>query len=331
MVLRAMAGEYSGVGPKWASIADMDSYDAHTVFCDNSKPHGEIIGPYRAGARRIVNFLNAKQNDVILDAGCRTGNTTLEAFMQYPIRKVIATEANKERIAVAQYKFHQGSQPPMNDMSVHPAWDAFRAQSAQYKDRVEFIANDITKLDSVSEGSIDAAIAHLSIRVSDPVTAKQQFSTLHKLLKPGADVIWSTACGAFTDERLPAADHYFMQNDFLKQFVLELRRASPVGFEYSLPAPGTMTLDSVKEYTHAAGFETEQIGTFVHNSDADFQTLIAYHIPDIVKTALGGKLPPEEEQKVFHQALAETLKNHDALSDTEHKVNVVPIFRSTKK
>jgi ubiquinone/menaquinone biosynthesis C-methylase UbiE len=121
-----------------------DAYEART-------------GLYRAGGRRLAEMLAKRwaarsplaSNTLMYDAGCGTGNSTLEALKVFPKSRIIGIDSSRSMLDYAKIKFGMADEKEMvrlalkeNDMPFLLYLESFRRQASRFLGRLEFVESD---------------------------------------------------------------------------------------------------------------------------------------------------------------------------------------------
>lgn len=307
-----------------------DAYESSVKVIDSSGDTPFVTTTYRAIARKLVQSLpaNVKSSQHILAIGSGTGIDTLEVFVQNRASTVTGIEQSEGMQQLARYKFNQAKgndQISSNpNKTLQNYWNAFRAESAPYQDRVSFVVGDFLKIQPSDVLPVDAAVANQVVHWMDMPSL---FSHMNGFLQPGGNFLWNTASHFYDDPQFPVKQYGFRYNDFLKYVLEEVSKKVDVGDYFSLAQP-PHTLESVLEVTRRSGFATEHVST--NMTLIDLQTYIANHVPVFVKKLIKEPIEEDEANSLIRDALAKTINNPNAFKDTEHKYEFVPLFRSMK-
>lgn len=237
-------------------------------------------------------------------------------------------EISGSMLETALYKFHLRNGEkiiPLADASTRGYWDSFRAESVQFarSERVGFMLSDIQTA-GLPADYFSGAVANQVMHWTDlPLS----FSRLNQWLKTGADLVWNSASHYYEDHGFPSLEYGFRYNDFMRCVLEIIARKANVRALETLSRP-TQDIESIKAATSPQGFSTEQIGTSL--LPVDLQVFMTNHVPAFVEALLETEMGPEDRSALTNEAIAEAVKNPAALSDSRHKYEIVPFFRSTK-
>jgi ubiquinone/menaquinone biosynthesis C-methylase UbiE len=307
-----------------------DIYEANypVIATDGNFPR--LVSAYRYNAEKLIQNLNPVGKGRVLDVGSGTGIATLELLAQNKSQRVTGLELSSGMLLVAKYKFHKAEGTDLlsyvTDKKLLDYWEEFRAESLQYKDRVELLQGDVQECLEINSESMDGAIAN---QVMHWTELSKSFGKIAQVLRPGAEIVWNSASHFYNDSRFPVEKYGFRYNGFLAK-VLEdvcLRGGFDLPDYTSLSKP-KYDFEKVRETTREQGFTTTQIGTSLQQ--VDFQVFIQNHVPVLVKQLISPFLDSEESDAKIKEAISRAILDPEALSDTKHKYEIVPTFRSVK-
>jgi len=307
---------------------DYDTYESESTVIEQEGNFPNILTPYRAGARKLVQYVSASRGETVMDLGSGTGILTLELLVKNPEISVLGLEISEGMMEVAEYKFHQIDGTELRDNvsndSLLKYWEGFRRESDPHKNRVNFVLGDIQTTEDIIPESINRAVANQVFHWTDlPTTFKQ----MKRFLKKGGEVIWNTASHFYDDERFPAKKYAFRYNDFLRSVMDEVSSRVKVS-DYREMANPKQNINSIQEVSSSQGLITEQVGTFL--LPVDFQNFIRYHVPVFVRTLITSEMGNDEKDQIAKEAIERTINRTEALGDIVHKYDIVPILKSVK-
>ena len=307
-----------------------DHYEANFPSISEDGHFPKIVNGYRHNAERLIGHLNAVGKGRVLDIGSGTGIATLELLFQNKSEEVIGLELSPGMLIVAQYKFHKNDGAELleivEDKKLLGYWEKFRAESFQYRNRVEFLQGDVQEDLGINHESIDGAIANQVMHWTD---LSKSFGKLAEILRPGAEIVWNSASHFYNDSRFPAEKFGFRYNNFLAN-VLEnvCLNGGLASKDYTSLARPSYNFESIRETTKQQGFTTTQIGTSLEH--VDLQTFVQNHVPVFVKQLITSQVDPIELEEKIKEGISRAILDPQALNDTNHKYDIVPIFRSVK-
>jgi len=322
------SGSVSQGNPHQDGIA-YDTYEANFNVIEQDGNHSLILTPYRAEAKKLIKHLFAEKDQRILDLGSGTGISTLELLSQNPEVYALGVEVSEGMLQIARYKFHQVNGDELlkqvDDSKLLRYWQDFRTESERYKDQVEFILGDFQEIDDIEPESIDGAIGNQFMHWTD---LSKSFKQLYRFLKRDRHVVWNSASHFYDDSKFPSSEYGFRYNDFLRFILDEVGKRVRVRDYKTLSIP-EHNLDSIKTITSEQGFETEQVATYL--LPVDLQVFIKNHVPAFVRNLIIPKMSKNEIKDITQEAIANAINNPKALEDTQHKYEIIPIFKSTKR
>ncbi len=323
---------------------DYDLFEANTHYLDRDGKVPFLSHPYRAGNRAMMKHLEARIGQRVLDTGSGTGISTLELAAQNQGIIIQGIEISEGMCNIARFKFghndwkevHEsienraGINPPKDYQALLNYWKEFRNEAAPHKERVNFINGDLKNLDQFPNEAFDHAtgycVPHWMGKGDELV---KFFTDISRILKPKGTYVWATAAHWFDDGSYPRRERWFLFNEFIQGYLEEARKISGKQFDAYAPPTPQHDMESISEITSKAGMRTEKAGMFYH--DYDLQTIMMNHCAGIARDKLQNKLPAADIERVIIEARAQTVKNPAAMSDTQHKIQFVPIFRTTKQ
>lgn len=312
-----------------------DTYEANVSILFPSKGGDALSSPYRAGAKRLASHLSVGRDSGVLDIGSGTGILTLEILTQNPGVRVVGVEEGRGMMEVAKYKFHQRDSIGITDGIDNPNlwayWESFRDESGRFRNHARFICADFQEVQDIAPESFDAAIGNQVMHWMDLGRA---FGKLGELFRPGASIIWNSSSQFFDDAGFPAREYGFRYNGFISAVLDEVaKRGIEVTGDHKKFCLPANNLESFQEATESQGFRTEQVDTLL--IPMDLQTLIRVQAPDMIRKLISPKMQGEEHQeevaRITNEALASAIQDPNALSDIQHKYDIVPILKSTKQ
>lgn len=317
-----------------------DRYEADYLAVCPEGGSSRISTGYRVGARELISYSRAGEGDKILDLGSGTGIATLELLLQKGDVSVVGVELSEGMIQVARYKFHQDKGEEIlsevEDKKLLDYWSRFREESNPFGDKVQFIAGDFQEIDSLDEESYDVAVGNQFMHWTDLGTT---FRQLNRFLKSKGEVVWNSASHFYDNHCFPAAEYGFRYNDFLAYVLDDLSKNGLEVKDYRQLSKPSYNLTLIETISHNTRFDTRQVATLL--KPVDLQIFVQNHVPVFARqlVASGVDREDEEESRGFEEelqakikeAISRTIVNPKAMSDTKHKYDIIPFFRSTKK
>ncbi|MBU4301072.1 class I SAM-dependent methyltransferase [archaeon] len=311
---------------------DYDINNLSVKIVDNSKHPSIITYNYESNASRLVEYLSLNSDDPkkVIEIGPGTGITTLELLKKYPNVNVMGIESSEGMLDVAKYKFNLYD----GDLSVFKSvdneelqdyWNKFREESEKYKGRATFILDDIQTTDKIDENSTDAAVANQVMHWTD---LSKTFSRLRRFLKDDSPVIWNTASHFFEDSAYPSLEYGFRYSHFVRDVLGEVGKKVEVDDYKTLSRP-KHDINSIQKISKEQGFDTRQVDTYL--LPMNFQNIIGHQIYAFVKALTKENVGEENLDRIIKKAIQKTIISPDALSDTKHSYEIIPIFESTLK
>ena len=284
----------------------------------------------RLNSRRVIIRSSLLPGQTALNLGSGTGISTLELFSQKLPASVIDIESSDGMLLVAKYKFHQDGGKSflksVNNKKLLRYWRWFRTESIKYKNLVTFIQDDFQTINSLKPESVDGAVAVQFMHWTNIV---KSFAQLKKCLKIGGEIVWDSASHFFNDKKFPAAKYGFRYNDFLAYVLEEVcSKGKWQAKDYRTLSKPPHSIDTIKEITASQGLETTHLATYLN--PVDFLVFAQNHVPVFVQQLIISKTDPEELEKRIREAIGKAVVNPKALKDTEHKYDIVPVFKSVK-
>ena len=308
-----------------------DIYEANysVIVRDGNFP--KVVSGYRFNAEELIHYLNPVGKGRVLDIGSGTGISTLELLAQNKAEKATGIELSPGMLHVAKYKFHKDDGTDLlacvKDRKLLEYWAKFRAESLAYKDRVEFLEGNVQECLGINSESMDGAIAN---QVMHWTELPKSFGKLAEVLRPGAEVVWNSASHYYNDPRFPVETFGFRYNKFLAKVLEDVCLNGRLDLpDYTSLSRPRYDFEKVRETTRQKGFTTTQIGTSLQ--PVDLQIFVKNHVPVFVKQLITSQVNPEELDAKIKEAISRAILDPEALSDTKHKYEIVPTFRSVKQ
>lgn len=310
---------------------EYDKYEANFPVIMQEGNFPRIFTNYRLGARELITHCSAQKDQRVLDLGSGTGISTLELLQQKRGISVVGIEISEGMLLITRYKFHQDNGEELlaqvKDEKLLQYWEDFRKESKEYYDQVKFLQENFEETNKIASESIDIAIGNQFMHWTD---LSKSFKQLNKFLRKGGEVIWNSASHFYNDAQFPVAEFGFRYNDFFA-YVLDYV-CSKGGFTakdyHSLSKP-PHNFESIRSTTEDQGFETEQIVTLLIK--VDLQAFVQNHVPVFVRQLITSEVDPNELEARVKEAIGRAIVNPKALQDTQHKYDIIPIFKSVKK
>jgi len=327
---------------------EYDRFEASTHYINGSV----FSHPYRAGSRALVQRVQPMpviSGKEWADFGCGTGISTLELAVQHPTFMITAIDASPGMLELAQHKFHKpfaessslGELRNVKDTALKKYLQEFRKESESYHVNVRFMLGDLRNHSFISDESLSGAVAYQFVHWMDKEEGGllKFFKDLHRMLKPGATLAWSTAAHwlgnyGYDKDVYPRGERWFHDNAFKYHFLDELAKRVPFTANYQ-PIKPPHTFNSVRDITAQAGLVTEKAGMFYH--DYDLGVFMTNHIPGIARDIItkgmtaDKPMPEEEQQRIINECLQACVVNPKAMGDTQRKIQFVPMFTTTKQ
>ncbi len=306
-----------------------DTYEANVPLVVQEGDYPKIFTNYRTGAKRLVQYSSVQENAKMLDLGSGTGISALEIFTQKPGASVTGIELSEGMLLVARYKFGQDDGnllEQVNDEKLLQYWRQFRTEAAAYKNRVKFVQGDFQQIDCLKSESFDGAVAAQFMHWTD---FSKSFAQLRKFLKNKGEVVWNSASHFFNDQEFPIAEYGFRYNGFLAHVLEDVcSRGGWEANDYHTIGKPSQDINTITEVTSGQGFQTTQVATYLN--PVDLQVFAQNHVPVLVKQLITSPADPGELETRIKEAIGRAITNPQALSDTKHKYEIMPVFKSIK-
>ncbi|MFP4400485.1 MAG: class I SAM-dependent methyltransferase [Candidatus Woesearchaeota archaeon] len=313
---------------------EYDSYESRYLDLDSSNGFTKPTTGYRKIAKSLAEKLVLEPDSQIVDLGCGTGISTLEVALHNPDSEILAIDLSIGMLTIARYKFHkieQNNSTKIDKASAHEInladyWHQFREESYPCKNNITFVNMNFLSGDFSPE-PLDGIYANQVLHWNP---LDETFQKLGTLLKDKSSIVWNTASHFYDDETFPSAEFGFRYNDFFGFFLDNLSKRINIIKDYRNNSRPSQNTESVKRISSENGFDTEQVGLDLTYSDLSM--VLKYQIPNLVKEVTDiEKLAETEQRRFINEAIQKTTINPKALSDTKHKYDIVPIFKSTKQ
>jgi|SRR3989344_1006257 len=305
-----------------------DSYEASFFLIDQVGNFPQLSQVYKTGSKRLVDRLNLKEGNVVLDIGSGTGISTLEIFQRQPNIQVIGVEISEGMFLTSLYKFNKSDGKSLlnklNNERLLTYWQEFRKKTISHKNKVNFINKDFQEIE-LEPRTIDNAVANQVMHWMD---LHKAFNQLDICLKQDGELIWSTSSHFYNDKGFPSLEYGFRYNDFVKYVLDEVNKDVKVVGNYLDMARPKHDIDSLNKIALEYGFIVEQIATYL--IPVDLQIFIQNHIPAFVRELSDKEKSVDEINSIVKQAISRTIVNPNSLKDIKHKYDINPIFRTRR-
>ena len=195
----------------------------------------------------------------------------MELFYQQPDIKVIALDISPGMLEIAKYKFHKIPEERLKiskvDEKVPKYWQAFRKETHEHKDNIQFISSDFEK-NPLKEESMDFVIANQFMHWLGP---SKTFEQIYRVLKNDGTAVLNTASHYYNDSTYPTSEYGFRDNDFLKIVLEEVSKHVEVKNLETLPKP-EHNFESVESIATKQGFTIEHVDTYRQQVDLQIFT-----------------------------------------------------------
>lgn len=254
------------------------------------------VGLYRHSSRRLVHMLPDTEG-LVYDAGCGTGNSTLEVLRRFPKSRVLGIDDSKGMLAAAKAKFglEDSSEIVKELLQTDPNLAIFLLrfihETSKFRGQVSFRPSNL--LEFQGEAADRVVAAHLLHWINSQELAVDKFA---ELLKPGGSIALSSSMTFYHLTKLHGEDVSFLVHPFVRHYLdilskkLEEETTNPVhrrtetkkhpdetitlfeskGFErvsYDEIALPMIPVDSLLEYNLRA--VPEHLGMFDNSSLSD--------------------------------------------------------------
>jgi len=221
---------------------------------------------------------------LIVDLGCRNGDTTLGLLEAAPSAKVVAVEEVLDALALAKFKFGiatSGERKAVAQMmgdslsSVDIHLQKFRADAASTLDRVEFVKSNMNCLGFLSgEADLVAGfqLLHWLDEGHDGLPKREIMKSISKCLRPGGTFISGTST-AFVEidttkriDGMSVAEYSIDHHPFFSCLYTNIADALGAQTEvipaHAPPLP-SLKLDALAGLLESVGFKDVEIGAFL--------------------------------------------------------------------